>query len=65
MYAHLILPLALQQTYTYLLPRGLEASVKVGSRVIVQFGARRHYTGIVASLTPTAPTPDPPGRPIR
>lgn len=65
MYAHLILPLALQQTYTYLLPRGLEASVKVGSRVIVQFGARRHYTGIVASLTPTAPAHDAAGRPIR
>ncbi|MFW5645055.1 MAG: replication restart helicase PriA [Bacteroidota bacterium] len=49
-YAEIILPLALRQTYTYRIPESLKPSVDPGKRVIVQFGKRKMYTGIVHSL---------------
>ena len=57
MFVQLLLPLALQNTYTYLLPARLEGKVRVGSRVVVQFGKKRHYTGIVVSLAAENPEP--------
>ncbi len=49
-YAEIILPLALRQTYTYRVPEALKQSAEPGRRVIVQFGKRKMYTGIVHSL---------------
>ena len=49
-YAEIILPLALRQTYTYRVPDALKQSAEPGRRVIVQFGKRKMYTGIVHSL---------------
>ena len=57
MFVQLLLPLALQNTYTYLLPARLEGKVRVGSRVVVQFGKKRHYTGIIVSSPPRIPNP--------
>ncbi len=54
-YATVLLPLALSKHYTYRLPAALAGRVKVGSRVVVQFGARRYYTAIVTALGEETP----------
>ena len=54
-YAEIILPLPMRQTYTYRVPGNLQAQVAEGKRVIVQFGQRKMYTGLVASLHETPP----------
>ena len=54
-YVSVLLPLALPGTYTYTLAPELAAAVQVGSRVVVQFGARRYYTGVVTQLCDAAP----------
>ena len=46
-YVDVILPLPLAGSFTYLLPTSCEAEVQTGSRVVVQFGAKRYYTAIV------------------
>lgn len=50
-YADVILPLALEQNYTYRVPADLLGSIHVGSRIVVPFqkGARM-YTGIIEKL---------------
>lgn len=47
MYAEIILPLPLRGTFTYAVPAGSEADMQTGSRVLVQFGKKKYYTGIV------------------
>lgn len=54
-YAQVLLPLPLNATFTYRVPYDLTDRVAVGHRVIVPFGKKRFYTGIVESLTPRAP----------
>lgn len=54
MFAEVILPLPLYSTFTYSIPDGMEGVV-VGSRVLVQFGKRKFYTGIVTSLHTNTP----------
>ena len=46
-YVDVILPLPLAGSFTYLLPQACAQGVETGSRVVVQFGARRYYTAIV------------------
>lgn len=59
MYADVILPVPLNAAFTYAVPQALVADVRVGSRVLVQFGARHFYTGIVETLHAEPPqTPD-------
>lgn len=48
--ANIILPFPLNDTYTYYVPQAMEEHVCVGQRVIVSFGAKRFFTGIVYSL---------------
>lgn len=50
-YAHVILPLPLGRLFTYIIPEELGASVSVGKRVIVPFGKKHFYTGIVESVS--------------
>lgn len=50
MYADVILPLALEKNYTFGIPLEWQEKVKVGSRVEVQFGAKKIYSGIVKSI---------------
>lgn len=47
MFAEIILPLPLTSTFTYEIPSEMESSLQVGSRVLVQFGRKKFYTGIV------------------
>ena len=54
-FAEVLLPVPIQGTFTYSIPQEMEGTVKVGHRVIVPFGRKKFYTGIVAALTPIAP----------
>lgn len=49
-YADVILPLPLENSYTYSLPADLETVVVPGCRVIVHFGKKRYYTAIVMDV---------------
>lgn len=50
LFLEVILPLALPKTYTYAVPFELAESVKIGHRVIVQFGKKKIYSAIVNSV---------------
>ena len=49
-FADVLLPLAVQQTYTYSVPEEMLTQLREGLRVEVQFGRSKHYTGIVRRL---------------
>lgn len=55
LYAQVIIPLPLDGPFTYRVPEHLADKVHTGSRVIVQFGAKRYYTAVVASVSPLRP----------
>lgn len=55
LYAGVIVPKPLDSVFTYSVPPEMHDTLKVGSRVLVQFGARHYYTGIVSSLSPVRP----------
>lgn len=50
MFADVILPLPLPNLFTYSVPKEMERTIGRGHRVIVPFGSRKHYTGIVMRL---------------
>ena len=54
-FVDVILPLPLAGRFTYRLPSSYETDVQTGSRVVVQFGAKRYYTAIVLSKHNEAP----------
>ncbi|MEO6131020.1 MAG: primosomal protein N', partial [Saprospiraceae bacterium] len=54
-YAEILLPLALENTYTYRIPSELSAKVSFGIRVEVQFGSRKRYAGLVINVSSKAP----------
>ena len=49
-FTDLILPVPIPSLFTYRVPREMADQIKVGARVIVQFGSKRVITGIVARL---------------
>ena len=55
MFAEVLLPVPIQGTFTYNVPESIADTVKIGHRVIVPFGKKKFYTGIVSALTPIAP----------
>ena len=55
-YVDVILPLALPQAYTYAVPIDWVEFVKVGQRVIVQFGKKRFYSAIIQKVHYQAPS---------
>jgi len=57
------LPLAVDQVYTYLIPETLDNDVQEGSRVEVQFGKKKIYSGIVNKISGQKPAH--PIKPIR
>ncbi|MCD8267200.1 MAG: primosomal protein N' [Parabacteroides sp.] len=57
-YADVILPLPLENSYTYSIPSDLETAVIPGCRVIVHFGKKRHYTAIVMEVHECKPATD-------
>ena len=56
LYADVLLPLPMADTYTYLVPDDMADRVTVGLRVVVPFGTRRYYTGIVREVHHRAPS---------
>jgi len=56
LFAEIILPLPLEKPFTYHIPANLENEASVGKRVIVQFGTKKYYTGIIKLLHHNMPT---------
>lgn len=54
-FAEVILPLPLKTTFTYAVNKEMAGRVVPGSRVVVPFGRKKFYTGIVATLSPFPP----------
>ena len=50
MLARIILPLALEEEYTYGVPEALCEQARVGMRALVQFGSKRYYYAIISQL---------------
>jgi primosomal protein N' (replication factor Y) len=50
LFADVILPLPLPDTFTYQVPPSLQEVIAVGHRVVVQFGKQRVYAAIVTKL---------------
>jgi len=57
-YVEVIIPAPLPKLFTYLVPDELQDEIEPGKRVIVQFGKKRFYTGIVRSVTEIKPNYD-------
>ena len=55
-FADIILPLPLSKYFTYSVPDAFCDMLEIGSRVIVPFGTKKYYTGIVCRLHDTAPS---------
>lgn len=49
-YVDVIVPLPLSGTFTYTVPNSLSEKISVGSRVIIQFGKKKYYTGIICNV---------------
>ncbi|MCA6065659.1 primosomal protein N' [Chryseobacterium sp. RG1] len=54
-YAQIVLPLNLKGSFTYKVPEELLSEIQVGMRVLVPFGGKKIYTGIVFELHDNAP----------
>lgn len=55
MFAEVIIPIPLPKTFTYHVPKDMEAMVRPGIRVEVSFGKTKRYAGIIKSLTDLVP----------
>ena len=55
-YAEILLPLPLEQTYTYRLTDVQAAAARPGMRAIVPLGGKQAYTGLILALSPALPT---------
>jgi len=55
-YIKVIVPLAIEQAYTYSVPDSFREKLRFGVRVEVQFGAQRHYTALVVELDVERPS---------
>lgn len=58
MFADVILPLPLRDKFTYRVSPGFEPNMKVGIRVVVQFGARKFFSALVYRLHNQPPEGD-------
>lgn len=56
LFADVILPLPIPNLFTYRIPQEFNNSVEVGKRVIVQFGKKKLYSGVVANVHEKPPT---------
>lgn len=54
-FADIILPLAVKGVFTYHIPSELDGKIFPGSRVLVQFGRKNLYSGIVVSVSDREP----------
>lgn len=49
-FVEVVLPLPIKGTFTYVVPPDREQDARIGMRVVVQFGAKKLYTGIIALI---------------
>ncbi|MCE1197596.1 MAG: primosomal protein N' [Marinilabiliales bacterium] len=54
-FAEIILPLPLEGYFTYLIPEEMQERIDPGMRVVVQFGPKKFYSGIVRRLVEAPP----------
>lgn len=54
-YANILLPLPFNATFTYAVPDEMRQRLGVGFRVVVPFGRKKYYTGIVTALDVARP----------
>ncbi|MCQ2297274.1 MAG: primosomal protein N' [Bacteroidales bacterium] len=55
LFVDVLLPLHLKDTYTYRVPQEYNEDIRVGQRVVVQFGAKRLYAGVVRRIHENVP----------
>ncbi len=55
LFAEVLLPLPLPGTFTYRIPYGMNGEVEAGRRVVVQFGKKKIYTGLVREVHDRVP----------
>lgn len=55
LFADVLLPVPLPQLFTYRVPFELNEYIKIGTRVVVQFGSKRILTGLVMELHQNPP----------
>lgn len=58
LFADVILPLPLENRFTYRVPTSFQALIKTGVRVIVQFGKRKFFSALVYNLHQNMPQGD-------
>ena len=54
-FADIILPFAVKGIFTYRIPEELRATVIPGVRVLVQFGNKKLYSGVVSKIHESPP----------
>jgi primosomal protein N' (replication factor Y) (superfamily II helicase) len=55
LFVNVLLPLPVAGFFTYRVPFELNDSVQIGKRVVVQFGQKKVYTGLIHSITEKPP----------
>ena len=55
LFAEVLLPLPIPGTFTYRIPFELNNKVKIGQRVVVQFGKTKVMSGLIVSLSNIVP----------
>ncbi|MCH5219720.1 MAG: primosomal protein N' [Muribaculaceae bacterium] len=50
-YAEVIVPVPIPATFTYIIPDSMKDRVGLMYRVVVPFGSRKYYTGVVVNIT--------------
>lgn len=55
LFAEIILPFSLPNTYTYRIPRLWLDAVEIGKRVVVPFGKKKYYSGIIQNISHQPP----------
>lgn len=58
LFADVILPVPLDNRFTYRVPLAFQVQIKTGIRVIVQFGKRKYYSALVSRLHTEMPEGD-------
>ena len=55
-FVDILLPLPLQNTFTYRVPQELESEIAVGKRMVVPFANHKKYAGLIVRIHHEAPT---------
>ncbi|MCS7004067.1 MAG: primosomal protein N' [Cytophagales bacterium] len=64
LYADVIVPIRVNGYFTYVVPSEIVPKISVGSRVIIEFGKKKIFTGLVAKLHHQKPEQSIPLKPI-